>query len=1114
MKTRVSGTAPSIRTDRTEIQVSPLTSGPVRESFAVMCEGKGRIAGTVSSDSPWVTVLTPAFDTTFIQRISLEINCSKSPGDRVATVFIRTNGETARVTISIGRSPEPVAKLRLDERIFQFCNIVKNEPCSFSITVRNVGFGLLTGTLTPLSDWIEIPTRGIWTRTTQVIRVLVHPAKAPQATHPIGQIKISTNGGVETVEVSLHQSLHKGPELEIYPSTVRIAWSLPGIIEETVTIRNSGSGVLRGTIPTKHPWVRAIPSIFSIKETGSVTIRADTRLLGDVPASTILDVITNAGKKSINVEIFRSQKTVGVRPQIRQPGRYRTRSRMEVFCNQRGVLSLISSGKSGGEGEIWFIEGDEKICVKLFHPHRITPEMEDKLRFMQKKPVHTPQGTSLCWPSGIVTAAGQNGRFLGYLMDRLDSITWKPVHSWYDNPEADPGLSTLAAARLASLVHAVHASGHCIGDLRENNIFISPSGEICIIDTDSFQIAEKGGAKTWYCRVGTGEYLPPELIDGMFELQDIDRLFADRFALAVLIFRFLMQGAHPFQARGPLVADAPTATDKILLGLFAYEGKITGLSPPEYAPPYSRIPRHIQTLFHEAFVTGHHNPRARPEPGMWADALGYQRVTSQEKLHMVQPWRREGPEPVRIKEYHDESGEKVTPGRRLLRIHHGEILELNRKGTHLMVPPLHEVQPAVCPINTDILPPSILLTHGAVYETSDDSIVYGSIIQAIDHSRFVHWHIAADPESRGEKWGSLFTFRHRVAACRNLISCLISIKNASLIPVSLSFRSVFVGPDSSVRVIASPDTRSGPDTACDCMIIQKTRELVTMMLMDGYNPDSIHRPLRIPNNSPGPETLPIPLRRIIFGTPEEQSKNLLINLQEWFKSFDLTIWSLVPCHQDPDHWYPVIPGWCPRCNQNGPWMRLLRGQETLMLLPGRIAGHLVQGKFSRRERVLAFRINKAPSETCLVIIIYPEIHPRFQVRGYQHPKLSPYVPMGSSIQTFSNNVALVSLCSISHSLVLYKEEEIPDIIQKAHLFLPYISLIDEIRWVSDLERMKGSLFPRLIKQQKISRRGAKRSYEIMIFPGDFRPAGSKRRREKGKNKVSRWISAFLSEVFG
>jgi len=247
--------------------------------------------------------------------------------------------------------------------------------------------------------------------------------------------------------------------------------------------------------------------------------------------------------------------------------------------------------------------------------------MEEKIRVMQKSPIKTPPGTGICWPTGVIMSSVPKQRFLGYIMNRLDS-RFVPVHAWYDLPARDVSFSLQAAGRLAAIVQMVHASGHCIGVLRENNVFISTSGEIVLIDTDSFQITDSASCRTWFCRVGTGEYLPPELIDGSFEKQDIDRVFADRFALAVLIFRFFMQGTHPYQGRGPLIEDAPTTPDKIIRGLFAFEGKIPGLYPPEYAPPYEKIPPEIRALFHEAFVTGHHHPQARPEPSRWVQVLG------------------------------------------------------------------------------------------------------------------------------------------------------------------------------------------------------------------------------------------------------------------------------------------------------------------------------------------------------------------------------------------------------------------------------------------------------------------------------------------------------------
>ena len=112
-------------------------------------------------------------------------------------------------------------------------------------------------------------------------------------------------------------------------------------------------------------------------------------------------------------------------------------------------------------------------------------------------------------------------------------------------------------------------------------------------------------------------YLPPEHLDGSFAESGCDRRYGDHFALAVLIFRFMMDGVHPFQAKGPLVRDAPATTDKILLGHFAFESRINGISPPDYAPPYSSLPSPVRTLFRETFVSGLRSPQIRPGAEKW-----------------------------------------------------------------------------------------------------------------------------------------------------------------------------------------------------------------------------------------------------------------------------------------------------------------------------------------------------------------------------------------------------------------------------------------------------------------------------------------------------------------
>jgi hypothetical protein len=433
-----SGSEPKIRIDRTVIEVSPLSSGPVREELVIMNEGKGRLYGNIRSDADWVTVLDTNLNTTFIQRVILEIRPERAPASGESSVHILSTGGIGRVKIEIRKAPTPVSALRMDEKVFQFCGITKDEPISFSLTVRNAGSGFLSGTAVPLCDWIEIPARGIWTRTVQVIPVRVITSKAPKARHPIGRIHVKTNGGEETVEVSIHRSQEKGPVPRFMPSSLRISWTVRGIIEERLIVKNTGAGTLRGTIPSKYPWITAIPSIFSVTDSTMVTIRVDTRLLpGHVPASVPLVIITNVGPFTLNIEISRSY-LAQEKARIRLP-RIKTRSRMTVLDQHGGQLQILSSGKSGGEGEIWYVEGDETRCVKIFHPHRSSPEMEEKIRIMQKSPIRIPAGTGICWPSGIILSQAPS-RFLGYLMTRLDS-RFMPVHAWYD--KTGPGFFLL-----------------------------------------------------------------------------------------------------------------------------------------------------------------------------------------------------------------------------------------------------------------------------------------------------------------------------------------------------------------------------------------------------------------------------------------------------------------------------------------------------------------------------------------------------------------------------------------------------------------------------------------------------------------------------------------------
>jgi serine/threonine protein kinase len=177
------------------------------------------------------------------------------------------------------------------------------------------------------------------------------------------------------------------------------------------------------------------------------------------------------------------------------------------------------------------------------------------------------------------------------------------------------------AYNITSAVAAVHARGHLVGDLNESNILVAPNALITLIDCDSFQVRDPNTNQIFRCPVGKPEFTAPEIQGKSY--RDVDRTpETDNFALAVLLFQLLMEGTHPYQAKGRLVDDAPSTQAKILKGYFPYglrPGK--DLAPPDYAPPYEIIPPELQELFGRCFKDGHTNPQARPSARDWFHSL-------------------------------------------------------------------------------------------------------------------------------------------------------------------------------------------------------------------------------------------------------------------------------------------------------------------------------------------------------------------------------------------------------------------------------------------------------------------------------------------------------------
>jgi hypothetical protein len=239
--------------------------------------------------------------------------------------------------------------------------------------------------------------------------------------------------------------------------------------------------------------------------------------------------------------------------------------------------------------------------------------------------VPTPGIVQLSWPTALVR--GSSGKFLGFAMPRLDfgktaklESFLQPKYARTKNLRTDLGARITVAANLAGVITAIHNKGHRIVDLKPVNLkFYRKELYVAVLDCDGFEIQVPGRAFT--APQVTPEYLAPEF-QGK-PVTDPER--QDRFALAVIIFKLLNSGIHPYSG---IAKDRNAPTDlegKIASGLYAYSENPNSRIGPNPVSAHHCFPGEIRTLFDRAFGA---NFYARPTVQEWFVTLNRYALTS------------------------------------------------------------------------------------------------------------------------------------------------------------------------------------------------------------------------------------------------------------------------------------------------------------------------------------------------------------------------------------------------------------------------------------------------------------------------------------------------------
>lgn len=296
-----------------------------------------------------------------------------------------------------------------------------------------------------------------------------------------------------------------------------------------------------------------------------------------------------------------------------------------VVRNQAGETVTLRDEPlaRGGEAEVFEVPQYPKAVVKIYHPSVLAKRgdhLQRKIEAMSQAPAFQPlkQESSLSWP--LFSVFDESGKWRGYAMRRVQGVRMSLLAHAMAYREHFPGLDRLQlTAYLINLLQAVerlHQSGVMIGDYNPANFLCDPqSNRVALIDCDSWQVTVDG---TCYpCPVAAPDMLPPELHNLPLE-KVIRSLESERFSLAILLFKVIMLGRHPFDVVG---GEDPLSN--IRKGYFPYGIGGGGIPKGPWYNIWSHLSYRIKEQFIATFKEGTSNPAQRTPVAKWIELFRF-----------------------------------------------------------------------------------------------------------------------------------------------------------------------------------------------------------------------------------------------------------------------------------------------------------------------------------------------------------------------------------------------------------------------------------------------------------------------------------------------------------
>jgi len=282
---------------------------------------------------------------------------------------------------------------------------------------------------------------------------------------------------------------------------------------------------------------------------------------------------------------------------------------MQLFDAHQQPVTLGPEIGRGGEGIVYqLVERPDraaKIYSRIADADRVA-----KLACMVEMWEENPALADWCaWPQEMLR--DQNGACRGFLMPHIDQC--HPVHDVYNPeqrkttfPHARWDFLVRAATNCARMFASLHRVGVIVGDVNERNLLIGRDATVQLVDCDSFQIVS--GDQLFRTGVGVPDYTPPELQGADFRgiARTVDH---DRFGLAVIVFKLLFMGRHPFSGG---------ASGELAAAIRDYKYDYADLTARlRHLVPLEAVSQEVESDFAATFAPPPPEPAERPSAETW-----------------------------------------------------------------------------------------------------------------------------------------------------------------------------------------------------------------------------------------------------------------------------------------------------------------------------------------------------------------------------------------------------------------------------------------------------------------------------------------------------------------